>query len=664
MARVACFDNVRWFLWAFYLCYLFESSGFAYTIGTSRAVQVQLKRSSLSSGVLIAARDAGFVFSVLLLSLFGSRGNRAVWLGLACSIGALGNILIGLPSAYFSYRQSERRSNMNSTNSSDVENCVDSGYLMWTMLGGHGIFGFGHSTVWSLGVPLLDSLAQKLSNPLPLAMAFSMRIIGPIIGFLLSAVFNAIKLWHSESWWLGFIVLGLLQLLPSIWLTAFRKRATDSRLFAHDKSMKETKTEQPKKPDATSKAFRQQLMSNLQTSFFAIKLVISSNPVYVGSLIGRTLDAFAFKGAFVFVPLFMNIEFEQSSVATSLYYATIGMISFTVGIIGGGLLVSKFNHEGQKAALFIATCSFFCGVVTICQVWIPCDNLINRIGADFNHTNCLGETCPLITDPICDSLTGQSYASLCHAGCRLENETRSCACAPSGQASLEYCDSSSCRVASIVYMVCTMIIGVATGCAVVPGILVLLCAVPPQRRSVALGFSGLAVSLLGTMPSSLVFGYLIDSSCLLWSNEKCSGRGYCVSYDSSALRLRFYLTCGILRLCAMCTDLYVSRRAVGLRLTAETFEEPPASLSPLLDVVDANLHQRDRAPTAPGADNADLSRTGEETQLAHKTVRKFYEERPLNLAANHDVSVLNMGGSSMTSSSASLNSIIDTVSVV
>lgn len=202
--------------------------------------------------------------------------------------------------------------------------------------------------------------------------------------------------------------------------------------------------------------------------------MVSSNPIYVGSLIGRTLDAFSFKGAFIFVPLFMNIEFGQTSVTTSLYYGTIGMIAFTSGIIAGGFLINKFHHEGRKAALFIAICSLFCGIITISQVWIPCDNLINRVGAHFNHTNCLGETCVLTPDPICDSVTGESYASACHAGCRIVDGVEECACTVNGTASFEDCDLSSCAVASLVYMGCTVMLGLATGCSVIPGILVML----------------------------------------------------------------------------------------------------------------------------------------------------------------------------------------------
>ncbi len=91
-------------------------------------------------------------------------------------------------------------------------------------------------------------------------------------------------------------------------------------------------------------------------------------------------------------------------------------------------------------------------------------------------------------------------------------------------------------------------------------------AVPPQHRSVALGFSGFAISLLseflmcsvasfelhicrcvlrwlsslsiaGTFPSPIVYGNLIDGACLLWNNA-CGSKGSCVMYDPAELRWR------------------------------------------------------------------------------------------------------------------------------
>ena len=47
--------------------------------------------------------------------------------------------------------------------------------------------------------------------------------------------------------------------------------------------------------------------------------------------------------------------------------------------------------------------------------------------------------------------------------------------------------------------------------------------VEPQERSLSLGFQTLIARSIGTVPGPIVFGYIIDQTCLLWSqNKDCS----------------------------------------------------------------------------------------------------------------------------------------------
>lgn len=76
------------------------------------------------------------------------------------------------------------------------------------------------------------------------------------------------------------------------------------------------------------------------------------------------------------------------------------------------------------------------------------------------------------------------------------------------------------------------------GLGVVPGMLIVLRAVPPEHRSVSLGFNGFLVSLLATLPSPIIWGKIIDMSCLLWK-KSCDSSGSCSVYDTDELRVRF-----------------------------------------------------------------------------------------------------------------------------
>jgi hypothetical protein len=52
-----------------------------------------------------------------------------------------------------------------------------------------------------------------------------------------------------------------------------------------------------------------------------------------------------------------------------------------------------------------------------------------------------------------------------------------------------------------------------------------------DQRSFALGIQWIKVRLLGTIPAPLIFGRLIDESCVLWQ-DSCDGQGSCLMYDN------------------------------------------------------------------------------------------------------------------------------------
>ena len=57
----------------------------------------------------------------------------------------------------------------------------------------------------------------------------------------------------------------------------------------------------------------------------------------------------------------------------------------------------------------------------------------------------------------------------------------------------------------------------------------------PQQRSLALGFQTLIARSIGTVPGPIIFGYIIDQTCLLWSHNKDCSTGSCRLYDNIAM---------------------------------------------------------------------------------------------------------------------------------
>ncbi len=62
----------------------------------------------------------------------------------------------------------------------------------------------------------------------------------------------------------------------------------------------------------------------------------------------------------------------------------------------------------------------------------------------------------------------------------------------------------------------------------------------PSQRSLSLGLQTILLRGLGTIPGPIIFGYLMDQTCLLWRNEECStsdSSGSCLVYDNWSMNV-------------------------------------------------------------------------------------------------------------------------------
>jgi solute carrier organic anion transporter family, member 3A len=69
-----------------------------------------------------------------------------------------------------------------------------------------------------------------------------------------------------------------------------------------------------------------------------------------------------------------------------------------------------------------------------------------------------------------------------------------------------------------------------------PMLMVTLRSVKYIERSFALGFQLVIMRLLAYIPSPLIFGKAIDSTCQIWNKNKCDQIGFCYLYDRAKFR--------------------------------------------------------------------------------------------------------------------------------
>ncbi|TKR72336.1 hypothetical protein L596_019804 [Steinernema carpocapsae] len=268
-------------------------------------------------------------------------------------------------------------------------------------------------------------------------------------------------------------------------------------------------------------------------------------------------------------------------------YLVIGLLGITPSLLLCFYPARGDYEESYSKALFIATVSTLNYMAFASKTLFGCTSVVSQIGETgkltrFNYSNgcnmgCSCEGAQLY--PVCDS-TGLAYYSPCHAGCRdalvknaeehnLEFTNCDCVADGIGSVSKHFCHDD-CSNMTILFFVFSAMGALIAGLGMVPGLLVLIRSVPPATRSIALGVHAFVISLLGTLPSPVIWGALIDSACLVW-DKTCGKRGTCNIYDTEALRIKMHTIYVMIRIVAMFADgMFPDARCVPSGVTLKT----------------------------------------------------------------------------------------------
>lgn len=77
--------------------------------------------------------------------------------------------------------------------------------------------------------------------------------------------------------------------------------------------------------------------------------------------------------------------------------------------------------------------------------------------------------------------------------------------------------------------------------------------VPESQRSFSLGLSNVVSKVFGSFPAPILFGAIIDSSCIVWQMDtEGESKGSCWLYDTSKLAWRILLLSELLVLAMIC----------------------------------------------------------------------------------------------------------------
>lgn len=266
------------------------------------------------------------------------------------------------------------------------------------------------------------------------------------------------------------------------------------------------------------------------------------------------------------------------------------------GTFLGGYLVKKLRLCCSGTIKFCMIASMFAALFTIC-FFLSCPNLSFAGITSSYHTVDVVESRAIVGDekferliqndpfkynlesqcnrqcacslheyePVCGA-DGLLYFSPCFAGCQEETSVdgskvyRNCNCIvnnlilnhsidnkhQNGNSIFRDYDaintmcSSKCSYLGLFVILCFFVM-FFTFLATMPALSATLRCVDDKIRSFALGIQWIVVRIFGTIPAPILFGRLIDDSCILWQKSCSDDSGACLLYDNKEMA-RYMLT--------------------------------------------------------------------------------------------------------------------------
>ncbi|GMS99349.1 hypothetical protein PENTCL1PPCAC_21524, partial [Pristionchus entomophagus] len=278
------------------------------------------------------------------------------------------------------------------------------------------------------------------------------------------------------------------------------------------------------------------------------------NKTFMSLVIWYCGDCVIVNGFTAFMPKILETILSVSP-AVGSYMASVVILAAATGTILGGWAISHYKMQVGGMLKFLIICEI-ASMLFLCNLLISCPPQqfagIN-IGYDLqpvksaNISNTCNSDCACTTEwnPVCDNEKGVMFFSACAAGCKKKEEEnitmsvtwKDCSCLsygrpdydPTQTLTSEYCNTD-CGFNLILFMVLLFCAVVSTFATFATHQQIMLRVVPMDHRTIAIGLNWMFLRLFGFIPGGILFGWIIDKSCLHWG-EKCGVAINCLVYD-------------------------------------------------------------------------------------------------------------------------------------
>jgi len=535
---------------------------------------------STQSGLIASSYDIGSLLVVIPISYLGGRlgASKPRWISLGMLVMGLGSFVWAMPhfltGIYNPGNQvnGTREEHMCGVIEGDKEGKCDgdkadinlSDYRYLFMLGQF-LHGAGAAPLITIGTTFLDESVKKKVSPLYIGIYQTWFVIGPAFGFVIGGqllnVFTdsipglhitpASSLWVG-AWWPGFLITGAMAVACAIPLGCFPSNLNKENV---NNNANTTEKEESK------------VMSELPKYLMSLM----TNPTYICVTLAGGIDGIILSGLAAFLPKYLENQYRLTTAGAAQLFGLMIVPAGGGGTFFGGWLIKKLKLTRTKIVVMVFLTQSIT-LLTIPAFFLYCDTplyagvntphslspapLVTSYYPSLAPSDDLATSSPLLSQcntdchcdpdhyaPVCGS-DNIMYFSPCLAGCEgnADNGTyKDCSCISDDssfglglhEASHTRCSSPvGCENSNLVpFLILEFIAIFLTFVAALPATVISLRAVHKEERCLGLGLQSIVLRLLGTIPGPLLFGYVLDTICLLWEPD-CGKEGSCLLYDN------------------------------------------------------------------------------------------------------------------------------------
>ncbi|CAJ0583430.1 unnamed protein product, partial [Mesorhabditis spiculigera] len=540
-----CFHTAKWLLFFLGMCAFIQSFvvNAIFPVGLS-TLERRFHMSSTHTGIISSWYDFAVLLVVFPVCHWGQEGHKGRWIGLGGLVMAVGSAICALPHWIIGvYQPTELNVDANqdfgqclANRTVSEQNCQDhsfSSYLnpyFWIFILGQTLHGLGSTPLFSIGTAYIDENVSQKASPMFLAVNAVITSMGPAIGlfaggFLLRIYddfdrVDSIPLkgnidprWVG-AWWIGFVFSAVSAFFVALPILGFARQLPEAKKHRAKDVNQTHKSNLENGKEKKGKA--------LTTTVFGIL----RNPTFNVVIVLGIFESIIINGFAAFMPKILETLLATTPTFGAYLSSTI-ILACACGVLIGGAIVRKLNLQVSGMLKMVIVCQtlalvFVFGFILSCpqrhfagiSVEYDGNEMTYREYGDKIDNTCNGDCqCQRKEwNPVCQTATGLMFYNPCFAGCQTKEEREM--------------DTlwTNCRCNAVQNV--SLLTNRVTDTEII-----MLRVVPFDQRTIAIGLNWTFLRLLGFIPGGILFGVLIDNSCIKWGENPCGGKTSCLVYD-------------------------------------------------------------------------------------------------------------------------------------